>query len=306
MPNIAILLCTFNGARFLPAQLASYADQTWPDWRLFASDDGSSDETAAILSQYRAKLDAGRMDIRRGPRHGFVGNFLSLICDPAIQADYYAYSDQDDIWEPEKLARAMKVLQETPAHVPAVYGSRTRLIDDNGHEFGLSPLFQHKPQFGNALVQNIAGGNTMVLNAAAREHLMAGGSALNLPGHDWWTYLVTTAVGGQVHYDPTPLVKYRVHPGNIMGSNAGLTNHARRLHMVARGRFRQWIDLNVAALKPLRGRMTPENQALFDLFCEARDRSFFGRQIGFLKTGIYRQTPLGNVGLIVASLLKKL
>ena len=64
--------------------------------------------------------------------------------------------------------------------------------------------------------------------------------------------------------------------------------------------------LNVAALKPLRGRMTPENQALFDLFCEARDRSFFGRQIGFLKTGIYRQTPLGNVGLIVASLLKKL
>jgi len=89
-----------------------------------------------------------------------------------------------------------------------------------------------------------------------RWQAIAGGSALHLPGHDWWTYLVTTAVGGQVHYDPTPLVKYRVHPGNIMGSNAGLTNHARRLHMVARGRFRQWIDLNVAALKPLRGRMT--------------------------------------------------
>jgi glycosyltransferase involved in cell wall biosynthesis len=306
MSNVAILLCTFNGARFLPAQLSSYADQTWRDWRIFASDDGSSDATATILSQYRAKLDAGRMDIRAGPRRGFVVNFLSLICDPTIQADYYAYSDQDDIWEPEKLTRALDVLQKIPPHVPAVYGSRTRLIDDNGHEFGLSKLFQHKPEFRNALVQNIAGGNTMVLNAAAREHLMAGGPAHHLPGHDWWTYLVTTAVGGQVHYDPIPFVKYRVHPGNIMGSNAGLINHARRLNMVARGRFRQWIDLNVAALRPLRDRMTPENRMLFDLFCEARDRAFFGRQIGFLKAGIYRQTPLGNVGLIVASLLKKL
>jgi glycosyltransferase involved in cell wall biosynthesis len=306
MSDIAILLCTFNGSRFLPAQLSSYADQTWRDWRIFASDDGSSDETVGILSQFRAKLDAARMEVRNGPQRGFVQNFLSLVCDPKIQADYYAYSDQDDIWEPGKLARAVEVLRQIPAHVPAVYGSRTRLIDDTDHEFGLSPLFPHEPEFRNALVQNIAGGNTMVLNAAARENLMAGGSGLHLPGHDWWTYLMTTAVGGHVHYDPTPLVKYRVHPGNIMGSNAGLINHARRLHMVARGRFRQWIDLNMAALRPLRGRMTPENQVLFDLFCEARDRPFFDRQIGLLKTGIYRQTPLGNVGMIVASLLKKL
>jgi glycosyltransferase involved in cell wall biosynthesis len=306
MPNVAILLCTYNGARFLPAQLASFDDQTWRDWRLFASDDGSSDETAAILAQHQKTLGSNRMQIRNGPRRGFVANFLSLVCDPSIDADYYAYSDQDDIWEPEKLARAIDVLEKVPPHVPAVFGSRTRLIRDDGREFGLSPLFRHKPEFRNALVQSIAGGNTMVINAAAREHLMAGGARLNLPGHDWWTYLVTTAVGGQVHYDPTPLVKYRVHPGNIMGSNAGALNHARRLHMVARGRYRQWIDLNVTALKPLRSRMTPENQALFDLFCEARNRSFVGRQIGLLKTGIYRQTPLGNVGLIIASLLKKL
>jgi len=246
------------------------------------------------------------MQIRSGPRSGFVTNFLSLVCDPSIDADYYAYSDQDDIWEPEKLARAIDTLEKVPAHIPAIFGSRTRLIRDDGREFGLSPLFRHKPEFRNALVQSIAGGNTMVINAAAREHLMAGGARLNLPGHDWWTYLVTTAVGGQVHYDPTPLVKYRVHPGNIMGSNAGALNHARRLHMVALGRYRQWIDLNVTALKPLRGRMTPENQALFDLFCDARSRSLIGRQIGLLKTGIYRQTPLGNVGLVIASLLKKL
>jgi len=306
MSGIAILLCTFNGSRFLPDQLASFADQTWRNWSVFASDDGSTDETIAILSQYQETLGSSRVQIRTGPRQGFVSNFLSLICDPSITADYCAYSDQDDIWESEKLTRAVSWLQQIPAHVPAVFGSRTRLIDPNGREFGLSPLFRRKPDFRNALVQSIAGGNTMVINKAAREHLMAGGAELRLPGHDWWTYLVTTAVGGQVHYDPTPLVKYRMHLGNIMGSNAGLRNRARRLHMLSRDRFREWIDLNVAALKPLRNRMTPQNVALFDLFCDARDRSFIGRQIGLLRTGIYRQTLLGDLGLVVASCLKKL
>jgi glycosyltransferase involved in cell wall biosynthesis len=306
MPNVAILLCTYNGARFLPVQLSSFDDQTWRDWRLIASDDGSKDETGPILSQYQKTLGPDRVQIRSGPQQGFVINFLNLVCDPSIEADYFAYSDQDDIWEPEKLASAIEVLQQTPAHIPAVFGSRTRLIDDDGKVFGLSPLFRHKPGFRNALVQSIAGGNTMVLNAAAREQLMAGGARLNLPGHDWWTYLVTAAVGGRIHYEPRPLVKYRVHPGNVMGSNAGLANHAHRLQLVARGRFREWIDQNIAALKPLRSRMTPENQALFDLFCESRDRSFLGRQIGLLKTGIHRQTLLGNLGLVGASLLKKL
>jgi glycosyltransferase involved in cell wall biosynthesis len=306
MPNVAILLCTFNGARFLPAQLSSFADQTWQDWCVFASDDGSTDETTAILSQYQKKFGSPRLQIRNGPRQGFVTNFLSLVCDPSIAADYYAYSDQDDIWESEKLSRAIGLLETIPHHMPAVFGSRTRLIDEDGRECGFSPLFRHKPDFRNALVQNIAGGNTMVFNAAAREHLMAGGIGLGLPGHDWWTYLVTTAVGGQVHYDPTPLVRYRMHPENIVGSNAGLLNRARRLRMVVRGRYRHWIDLNINALKPLRDRMTPQNRALFDLFCEARDRPFVGRQIGLLKTGIYRQTLLGKLGLILASWLKKI
>jgi glycosyltransferase involved in cell wall biosynthesis len=306
MPKVAILLCTYNGARFLPAQLASFDDQTWRDWAVFASDDGSKDQTLSLLEQFQTTLGPARVQIRKGPRQGFVINFLSLVCDRTIDADYYAYSDQDDIWEPEKLTRAIQVLEKIPSHVPAIFGSRTRLIDDNGREFGLSPLFRHKPEFRNALVQSIAGGNTMVINAAAREHLIAAGARLELPGHDWWTYLVTTAVGGQVHYDPTPLVRYRVHPGNIMGSNAGVVNHAHRLRMVALGRFREWIDHNIAALKPLRSRMTPENQAVFDLFCEARNRPFTSRQIGFLKSGVYRQTLLGNLGLIAAAFLKKL
>ena len=113
--SIAILLCTFNGARFLPAQLASYEAQDFTDWRLVASDDGSDDDTLALLEAFRKKHGAERVEIRRGPRKGFVANFLSLICDPTINGEYYALSDQDDVWCVQKLSRARQFLNNAPA-----------------------------------------------------------------------------------------------------------------------------------------------------------------------------------------------
>src|SRR5579864_382059 len=86
---IAVLLCTYNGARFLAAQLASYEAQNFSDWRLFVSDDGSQDATLSLLQDFQKKHGAGKVHIRGGPRRGFVANFLSLICDPAVQGAYY-------------------------------------------------------------------------------------------------------------------------------------------------------------------------------------------------------------------------
>lgn len=306
MPSVAILLCTFNGERFLPAQLSSIKNQKFTDWRLFVSDDGSTDGTAAVSSQYRVKLGPSRMEIRTGPQQGFVANFLSLACDPLISCDYFAYADQDDIWETEKLSRAADWLQTIPSSTPAMYCARTKLIDEKGREFGYSPLFRRKPGFRNALVQSIAGGNTIVFNRATRDLLVACGSTVRVPSHDWWTYLLTAAAGGRVYYDPNPQVRYRVHPANVVGSNIGWLNRARRLHALASGRFEHWSALNIAALEPFRARMTAENRVLFDLFCRSRERGFFARQIGFLSSGVYRQTLLDNVGLIAAVWARKI
>jgi glycosyltransferase involved in cell wall biosynthesis len=306
MPSVAILLCTFNGARFLSAQLASFSNQQFTNWRVFASDDGSTDRTLAILSDHADKLGTMPLQICDGPRQGFVANFLSLACHPATTADYFAYSDQDDVWEPEKLSRAVEWLQTLPSDLPAMYCSRTRLIDENDRTCGFSPLFRRKPNFRNALVQSIAGGNTMVFNEAARRLLADCGNGVRVPLHDWWTYLVITAAGGEVRYDPRPSIQHRDHSQNVVGSNVGWRNRARRLQMLAAGDFERWTELNVSALARFRPRMTLENRALFDLFCASRKRGFFGRQIGFLNTGVYRQTLLGNLGLMLAVLAKKI
>jgi glycosyltransferase involved in cell wall biosynthesis len=306
MSTVGILLCTFNGARFLPTQLETYDRQTHSDWRVFASDDGSTDGTRDLLLQFRDRLGSARVDVRDGPRQGFVANFLGLACDGNINCDYYAYSDQDDIWEPDKLARAIAWLRTVPARTPAVYCSRTRLIDEQGRQCGLSPLFRRKTGFRNAMVQSIAGGNTMVFNQAARELLVLCGPDTRVPSHDWWTYLLTSAAGGQVFYDPVPSVRYRVHPTNVVGSNVGWSSRIERLRMLIGGRFRRWSELNIAALERFRPRMTPENRALFDLFRESRQRGFLGRQAGFLRAGFYRQTLLGNIGLIFAIWARKI
>jgi glycosyltransferase involved in cell wall biosynthesis len=306
MSSVAILLCTYNGARFLPAQLASFANQNFTDWRLFVSDDGSVDETLAIVAQQKDRLGSAPVSIRNGPRQGFVRNFLSLACDASIAGDYFAYADQDDVWEPEKLSRAVAWLDTRPRHVPAMYCSRTMLIDEHGRPHGCSRAYRRTPSFRNALVQSLASGNTILFNEAARRLLMVCGSTTKVPSHDWWTYLVTTAAGGEVYYDQIPQVQYRRHAQNVIGTNTGLRNRIHRLYMLSRGRFQHWSDLNVAALTPFRPHMTPENRALFDLFCESRKRGFFGRQIGFFKSGVYRQTFLDDLGLVVAVWTRKI
>lgn len=299
-----ILLCTFNGERFLREQLGSLERQTFRAWKVIASDDGSSDRTKSILQAFKNSHEPGKVEIIDGPRRGAAANFLFLTCRKDLYSDYYTFCDQDDIWEADKLARAISILEQVSTGVPTVYGSRTRLIDEAGQEIGLSPLFSRTPTFRSALVQSIAGGNTMVFNQKAREALVFAGADVTVPSHDWWLYQVTSGCGGIVHYDPYPSVRYRQHAQNVIGSNTGFAARLRRLRMLGQGRFRHWSDLNVAALARVRPRMTAENRKIFDLFCSARQQPLPQRAAMFAQAGVYRQTLYGNLGLAAAVVLR--
>ncbi|SRR6266540_932361 len=304
--QLSILLGTFNGARFLPQQLASVENQSFTDWHMVVSDDGSTDGTMLILEGFREKFGSNKVVLKRGPGKGFVKNFLSLACDPPLEAAFYAFSDQDDVWESGKLTRALQWLGQAPADVPALYCSRTRLIDESDRAIGFSPLFKKKPSFRNALVQSIAGGNTMVFNERARRLAILLGPDVSIPSHDWWFYLLVTGAGGWVHYDPAPTICYRVHHHNVIGSNVGWTAHNKRIRMLAKGRFKRWTDMNEVALSKFRPFMTDLNREIFDLFCNARHATFFARLVGIARSGVYRQTLLGNIGLTAAAILKKI
>lgn len=305
-PKVAILLCTYHGQRYLAEQLDSFAAQTHANWEVWASDDGSRDDTRAILEIYQQQWPKGRLSIHSGPGEGFAANFLSLTCKAGIAADYYAYSDQDDIWEPNKLARAVQYLDTIPGDVPALYCARTRLVDANNNEIGVSPLFRKSPSFANALIQSIGGGNTMVFNNAARNLLREAGDKLPIITHDWWAYMVVTGCGGKVFYDSEPTLRYRQHDGNLVGVNATWPARFKRIRMLWHGRFRGWNDNNIVALRSLRHRLTPENIAMMERFVKAREMSLIPRLICLKRSGFYRQTFLGNLGLVAAAVFRKI
>lgn len=304
--KVAILLCTYNGQDYLAEQLDSFAAQSYPDWKVWASDDSSKDNTRAILKDYQEKWGADRLVIQSGPAKGFVANFLSLTCNSSVHADYYAYSDQDDIWEADKIQRAVQWLATVPAEIPALYCSRTRLVDVNNNEIGLSPLFAKPPSFSNALVQNIGGGNTMVFNDAARRLLCEAGDDLDLVTHDWWVYLVVAGCGGKVFHDHHPEIRYRQHGDNLIGSNIGWIARFARIRLLLRGSFKNWNELNIRAMQRIRHRLTTENRTILDEFSLARHSWILPRLIGILRCKIYRQTLLGNMGLMAAIFLKRI
>ena len=305
-PKVAILLCTYQGQIYLQAQLDSFVEQTHSNWELWVSDDGSRDGTHAILDQATKAWGKQKIYIHNGPKEGFCANFLSLTCKADIQADYYAYSDQDDIWKPEKLARAVAFLSEAPKDTPALYCSRTRVVDADDKSICMSPLFEKTPSFANALMQNIGGGNTMVFNEAARQLLIEAGEKVRVVTHDWWAYLLVSGCGGQVFYDPKPTVRYRQHCSNLVGMNNSWPARFKRIQQLFQGRFREWNDLNISALKSVRGRLTPKNQQVLDQFITARQQSLLHRVIGFRRSGIYRQTLFGKLGLIIAVVFNKI
>ena len=306
-PLVAVLLCTYDGAVFLPAQLDSIARQTHNGWKIWASDDGSQDDTLDVLARYKAQWGTARLAIHAGPRKGFVANFMSLVCNPEITATYYAYADQDDLWETDKLARAVAWLKTIPTDTPALYMTRTALIDEDGRDLGLAPLFTAKaPTFANAMVQNIGGGNTMVLNDAARTLLMPYSKDIPIISHDWWSYMLVTGAGGVAFYDPTPTLRYRQHRSQIVGTNAGWAARLWRALLVFGGRYKRWSAVNVEGLKPFRPRLTPENRRIFDEFCAARTGWLPKRLLALRRSGVHRQDLVDNIGLYVAVLFNRL
>lgn len=304
--EVAILMCSYNGASFISEQLESIQRQTHHNWSVYVSDDGSEDQTLEILQATSKQWKPGRLQLFEGPRRGFVANFLSLTCLPGIRANFYAWADQDDVWKDNKLERAVSWLKTIPSHIPALYCGRTELICESGTPYGLSPRFLLAPHFSNALVQNIGGGNTMVFNQAARELLQEAGDQIEVPSHDWWAYQLISGVGGVVHYDPDPTVLYRQHDENVVGTNSDWKARIKRLRMAFQGHFHQWNTQNINALESMHHRLSQEHRKKLEQFKVARAQPLLLRILGFKRAGLYRQTVLGNLGLILATLLKKI
>ena len=256
--RVVVLMATLDGAEFLRAQLDSIAGQEGVDWRLVWRDDGSGDDTVAILRDFAAGQPAGRVEHLAAPagRVGSAASFLALLRHVApglAEGDVVAFADQDDVWLPGKLARAVAALEGAG---PVLYSARQVLVDAALNPLGESEAVRRAPGFPAALTQNLATGCTVAMNVAAAR-LIAGSRAPATCQHDWWAYLLVTAAGGRFIADAEPVVLYRQHARNAVGAPRGFLRRGWAALRRGPGVFMGVLRANVAALEAQAAMLTP-------------------------------------------------
>lgn len=213
MSQVAVLMSTYNGEKYLPEQLDSILAQRGERPSIYVRDDGSGDTTLEIL---QSRTDAGELQFEAGDNMGPAKSFLNLLFS-APDHEFYAFADQDDVWLPGKLERALERLDDMKPHNPRLYFSNVTNADADGKPTGELLSTGTPPGLGNAMVQCFSIGATMVFNHAARSLLVSRAMPMHVHMHDWWAYLVVASLG-QVIYDPEPSMLYRQHGQNVYGS----------------------------------------------------------------------------------------
>lgn len=302
--KVAILMGTYQGSEFILEQLESFKSQTYKNWILYVSDDGSTDDTIAKIERFSTENELNA-SIFRGPQKGFVSNFLSLLSRVDTNVDYYSLSDQDDVWHSDKLERAVKWLASQSADKPALYCSRTHIINSKGESLGYSASFNGKPSFNNALIQNIGGGNTMVLNQAARNAINNAG-IVDVVSHDWWIYILIAGVGGVIHYDENPTLDYRQHASNIIGYDSASKRRFSKLRDLLQGQTRVWNAAHIVALEKNLALLTAESQKKFNWFKKIHNANFFIRNFYYFRLRLYRPQLIDNLGIFLLVQLKRI
>lgn len=212
--KIKVLLSSYNGEYYIEDQIESILTQTHSNLEIYVRDDGSKDNTVAILENYEKK---GLIILEKGENVGFVESFFWLI-NNAGEADYYAFSDQDDVWFPEKLELAVEKLSEVDEDKPVLYFTNYDFYNGElefmAHHTDKCP----KISFRNSLVDCVSLGFNSVFNKKAYE-LTVNKTPKSFLGHDWWMYVLCSGLG-QVIYDNRPTVKYRRHDTNVSDGGA--------------------------------------------------------------------------------------
>lgn len=269
MKKVQVLLSSYNGEKYIKEQLDSILSQTWTNLEILVRDDGSTDGTTSILKEY---ADNNKIKLELGKNVGFIKSFLWLV-KHADNADYYAYSDQDDVWFSDKISMAVEKLEkemtaEKDNNLPILYFSNYDFYDEKlnfiSHAYDLDGT--KKPTFRNCLVDCMPLGFNSVFNNVAREMI-----ANNIPnhscGHDWWTYMVCQGMG-KVIYDNRPTVKYRRTGNNVSPGGADFIKHQIwRIKKFLMGNYFSDVRMMLAEYRHLyNGKLSKEDQKVLSLF----------------------------------------
>lgn len=298
---IDIILATYNGEKYLRAQLESLLSQTRTDIRIHICDDCSNDKTEQIAGKYCTEY-SNVFWHRNKKNTGFVLNFLRGI--KRSDADYIMLCDQDDIWYPDKVEKTYQAMKraESEKRSPVLVFTDAEIYDGRTptkRSFMRSTHHNTKSvDFNHILMENICIGCTVMINRELADKLEYLPSAIRY--HDWWLALIASAFGRIVYLDEMTL-KYRQHETNIVGG-AGFREYVRNRFLKLseqREVLRQTYQQGRAFFQVYMGELPDDTRAVCRAFAGMDNASWLDKRLLMLRYGFKKSGLIRNIGLFL-------
>jgi len=307
--SVQILLATYNGGEFLAEQLDSLFSQTFQSFTLLIRDDGSSDNTLAIIAAYEQRFpDRIQLLIDDKRNVGATQNFGLLL--EQSSANYIFFCDQDDVWLKNKMEvslQKIRSLEDGDVAVPCMVFSDMKSIDEKGvvisgsvwHQLKLAPKYFTLPRL---LVQNIPHGCTMVINRAMRNLAYPVPQQAIL--HDHWIALLAAACGKWAAITE-PTILLRDHSANVTRKQTGIVEKVKRIitNTFSAEEYNYFIKIRTqqagVLLQRTAGLITTRQSELLQDFSRLAATRGLSRKRILLKNKFYRTTFLHTLKMIL-------
>lgn len=300
-----ILLSTYNGENYLKDLFLSLERQSFKNFKVLVRDDGSTDSTWEIISDYR---QAGRIKIEVIPDRthiGVVKSFSRLL--QCAKADYIMFCDQDDVWVEKKIERTFNIIkraeQRYSKNTPLLLHTDLEVVDESLNQisssmWALQKIGGHsRTKLNHLLIQNCIVGCTMLINRPLAS------IARELPNeilmHDWFLGILAAAFGKIIPI-PEPLVKYRQHESNVIGSRKLILKKELKKG-IRQGRRRLLRSYSQAGVFQsfFKNRLNNRQQILLQDFVSIPNKNFVNRRWIIIKHGFWKTGFIKNIGLLV-------
>lgn len=312
--KVNIILSAYNGEKYIGEQISSIIDQTYKNWVLYIFDDGSSDLTENIVSEYARNYPEKIFFIKNDRNYGSTLSFLyglkyvyNISSDKLNNTEqFYMFCDQDDVWLKDKIAVSLKVLNKMEkrhaAATPLSVFTDALIVDENlrfikESFYKADKLKPRHTDLNRLLMENKCLGCTMMMNSAAAAVIRIPEEGIRY--HDWWTALSVTAFG-HIRYIKVPLIMYRQHSDNQVGQKdfAGYVSERTSSTDNIRNRlkltFHQAEVFRDAYMTDLKERKLKT----IEMFIRMEHEGFFKKRLICIKYRFFKSGFLRNIGIM--------
>lgn len=305
MSTVAIIMTTYNGEQFVEEQINSILSSSYQDFELFIYDDGSKDNTLALIEGLEEEYPSKIHLFRNETNLGVTRNFLQALCKTTM--DYVMFCDQDDVWKTNKIALTLKRMRHIEAQcgkdIPLAVFTDANIVDKNLKEiyasfFCSNHLNPCKTDLAHLLMENKLIGCTVMVNAALRKILQGNRLPEKAKYHDWWVALIAAAFGRICFINEETLL-YRQHGENLVGGSGFIDYLKNRITSLNSQRAAiQALEAQAEEFLLLYGeQLSEDSKYTIKTFSRLQQESCLNRRIllvkmGYLKSGLFR-----NIGL---------